>query len=156
MSCNIILLTFVITGLLDVILRIISVNYYYLPNIVQNNFMFLQYLIPYFKQHTVMSAALIAGFIGAVTQMIILNIVSVENILDNPFNYANILYFFIVTFLVSGIVGFPIKMSNLFPHLNNTYYKQLGPVRGFYHDGISGIIVQFNLLILLYIKTHYG
>jgi len=153
MSNEIIILTFIITGLLDIVLRIISVNYYNLPSIIQNNFPFLQYLIPYFKHHTNISAALIAGFIGAITQIIILNIVPIQYILDEPPNYVNIVYFSVVTFLVSGIIGFPLKMSKLFPYLNDTYYKNLGPIRGFYHDGISGLIVQFILFIYIKNKT---
>ena len=41
------------------------------------------------------------------------------------------------------------KGSKLFPHLDKTYYKELGTVRSMYHDGISGIIVQLTIIGLL-------
>jgi hypothetical protein len=84
----------------------------------------------------------------------------VSQIIDiyfTPYFSANLVFCFLAsTFLVSGIVGFPIKMSMLFSHLNDTYYKKLGPVRGFYHDGIMGLILQFILLIFLHINAQYG
>ena len=72
MNNKLYILTFIITGLWDIILRLLSENYDKLPNIIQYDF--IEYLIPYFKKHTLLSAALIAGFIGATTQVIIVNI----------------------------------------------------------------------------------
>ena len=40
------------------------------------------------------------------------------------------------------------KATKLFPYLEETYYKNLGPVTGAIHDGISGLIVQITLLVL--------
>ena len=40
------------------------------------------------------------------------------------------------------------KATNLFPHLEETYYKKLGHIRGAIHDGVSGLIVQVTLLVL--------
>jgi hypothetical protein len=46
------------------------------------------------------------------------------------------------------------KWSNLFPHLEKTYYNYLGNLKGFYHDGVSGMIVQITLLIVLYVLNN--
>ena len=67
---RIIIITFIITALWDVVLRILSV-YNPIPS-VKAFFPFIQYLEPYFMQHTLLDAALIAGFVGATTQVIIL------------------------------------------------------------------------------------
>jgi hypothetical protein len=141
-NCNIIIITFIITAIWDIILRKLSENYYDLPDFVKNNFKFIEYLIPYFEKLNFLDAALIAGFIGAVTQYIILNIVKL------PKNFRSSFYFLIVSFIVSALFGFVMKFSKLFPDLDETYYKNLGPIRGMYHDGISGLIVQITLLFL--------
>jgi hypothetical protein len=141
-DCNIIINTFIITALWDVVLRKLSENYYNLPDIIKNNFPFIGYLVPYFEKHTLLDAALIAGFIGAVTQFIILKIVKL------PQKFKNSINFLIISFIVSALFGFVMKFSKLFPNLDETYYKNLGPIRGMYHDGVSGIIVQITLLLL--------
>ena len=72
MDYKLIILTFIVTALWDVVLRFMSLNYEKLPKYFQMDF--VEYLIPYFKQHTILAAALIAGFVGATTQTIILSI----------------------------------------------------------------------------------
>tara|TARA_B100000214_G_scaffold43609_1_gene27359 strand:+ start:5178 stop:5636 length:459 start_codon:yes stop_codon:yes gene_type:complete len=138
------ILTFIITGVWDILLRLLSENYDTLPKIIQYDF--IRYLIPYFQKHTLLSAALIAGFIGATTQFIIVNIYSLPKDFKD---IHKILYFLILSFIVSALYGFLMKGSQLFPHLDQTYYKELGTVRSMYHDGISGIIVQLTILGLL-------
>ena len=41
------------------------------------------------------------------------------------------------------------KWSGLFPRLQEHYYDKLGVIRSMYHDGISGLIVQITILIIL-------
>lgn len=142
-NCNVYILTFIITALWDVVLRQLSENYEKIPTFVQYDF--IQYLQPYFKKHTLLAAALIAGFIGSTTQIIILHFHKL------PTNKTSLLTFIIISFIISSLYGFLIKQSKLFPYLVNTYYKQLGVPRSMYLDGISGIIVQTTLLIILYI-----
>lgn len=144
-NCYIYILTFFITALWDVVLRIMSENYDKLPHWLQ--FDFVRYLQPYFKVHTVLAAALIAGFIGATTQVIILNTHKL------PTNVATYMTFLITSFVISALYGFIIKLSNLFPHLVDTYYKNLGTYRSMYLDGISGMIVQITLLIILQVHS---
>jgi len=143
-NCNLLVYTFIVTGIWDIVLRILSINYYKLPNILQYDF--IKYLIPYFKHHTILSAALIAGFIGAITQIIIINLIK----FPDKFIFKNIIIFLIISFIVSGLFGFIMKFSKLFPILDKTYYKNLGTIRSIYHDGISGLIVQITLILLFY------
>ena len=141
-----IILTFVITGLWDVVLRFMSLNYNKLPKYFQMDF--VENLIPYFKHHTLLAAALIAGFVGATTQVIILSIMSFPK---SIFNFVYIFKFMILTFIISALYGFIMKGSKLFPYLERYYYEPLGVLRSMYTDGFSGLIVQTTLLILLHI-----
>jgi hypothetical protein len=149
---RLLILTFIITALYDILLRYMSLNYDKLPAFFKW-FDFIKYLTPYFKKHTLLSAALLAGFIGFGAQLIILTIMPYPNV--KKINLHNIITFFVITFIVSALYGLPMKASKLFPILDETYYKGLGTFRGLYHDGISGLIVQFTLLILLYIYEYY-
>ena len=78
---TLIILTFVVTALWDVILRFMSLNYEKLPSNLQMSF--VKYLTPYFKQHTLLAAALIAGFVGATTQPFILMVTPFPKNLSN-------------------------------------------------------------------------
>jgi len=151
MDYRLIIVTFVVTALWDIVLRFMSLNFENLPTIFQMKF--VKYLTPYFKKHTLISAALIAGFIGATTQFIILSIMSF------PMSIFDITYigkFMSVTFIISALYGFLIKWSNLFPYLEMYYYDNLGVIGGMYHDGVSGLIVQTTLLILLHLTYSMG
>jgi len=141
---NLIIVTFISTGLWDVLLRFISLNNDKIPISLPN---FIIDLKPYFQQHTLLSAALIAGFVGATTQPIILYFMKFPT-KNNDYNY--IFKFMIVSFIISALYGFIMKGSKLFPHLDKHYYEKLGTIRSMYHDGISGLIVQFTLLFIIY------
>lgn len=142
-NCNIYIYTFIITALWDIVLRKMSENYDSLPKFLQLDFM--RYLQPYFKQLTLLDAALVAGFVGATTQVIILNLHSL------PTDALSFVSFMIVSFVISALYGFIIKFSQLFPYLVDTYYKNLGVYNSMYYDGCSGLIVQMTLLTLLYV-----
>lgn len=142
---ELVIITFIVTALWDVVLRLMSENYSTLPKFLQMDF--IRYLIPYFNHHTILSAALIAGIVGAVTQYIIIKVHPFPNNIENV---NNVIKFLLISFIISGLFGFPMKFSKLFPHLERTYYKNLGQVNGIIHDGISGIIVQLTLLALFY------
>lgn len=149
---QLIILTFIITGLWDILLRSFSLNYSLLPIIIKNNFPFIGYLTPYFKHHTMLAAALIAGFIGATAQVIIISFLKFPS-LKSSINEK--LLFLLVTFIISALYGFLMKWSKLFPYLDATYYKNLGTIRGMYHDGISGLIVQITIYFLLVLKNYF-
>jgi hypothetical protein len=144
-NCNIYIYTFIITALWDIVLRKMSENYDGLPKFLQYDFMI--YLQPYFKQHTFLDAALVAGFVGATTQVIILNLHSL------PTNALSFVSFMILSFIISALYGFVMKFSNLFPHLEATYYKNLGVYKSMYYDGCSGLIVQLTLFAVLYVMN---
>lgn len=147
-NCSVIVNTFIITAIWDIVLRNFSENYYNLPEFIKNNFKFIEYLIPYFEKINLLDAALVAGFVGAVTQYIILNLVKL------PKNFNSSLNFLIISFIISALFGFIMKFSKLFPDLDATYYKKLGPIKGMYHDGVSGLIVQLTLIFVNKIITY--
>ena len=86
----------------------------------------------YFSQHTVLSAALIAGFIGAFT----LPVIALFTTINKPSVYAVVVIFF-----VSAVIGFPMQWSGIFPHLNVHYYEKLPRYQTFLADGLSGLMV---------------
>ena len=140
--------TFIVTALYDVILRKMCLNYDKLPQFFKKK-KFIQYLIPYFKKHTLLAAALIAGFVGFGAQFIILNIQKYPNV--KTLNSKEVFTFMLLTFVISALYGLPMQASKLFPHLDATYYKNLGLVGGMLHDGYSGLIVQFTVYVSLYL-----
>ena len=140
---KLIVLTFVVTALWDVLLRFISLNH---EKINIKLPQFIKYLKPYFQHHTILSAALIAGFIGATTQPLIIYFMKFPTINSN---ISYIFNFMILSFVISALFGFIMKATKLFPHLDKHYYENLGIVRGMYHDGISGLIVQSTILFML-------
>lgn len=146
-NSKLIILTFVVTALWDVVLRFMSLHFEKVPSIIQDIMPFIGDLKPYFKHHTLLAAALIAGFVGATTQPIILKITPFPKTLNNK---MYIFKFLLVSFVISALYGFIMKWSKLFPYLEKYYYDKLGVIRGMYHDGISGLIVQITLLFLYF------
>lgn len=149
-NSTLIILTFVVTALWDVSLRFMALNFDKVPGIIKNVMPFIGDLEPYFKIHTLLAAALIAGFVGATTQPIIFAITPFPK---NIMNLYYLLKFLVVSFIISALYGFIMKWSGLFPHLQKYYYDKLGVIRSMYHDGISGLIVQFTLLFLVTVKN---
>ena len=146
---TLIILTFIVTGLWDVILRFMSLNYESLPTSLKMPF--VKYLTPYFEKHTLLAAALIAGFVGATTQPLILMVTPFPK---NIKNIEYIIQFLVVTFIISALYGFVMKWSGLFPHLDKYYYNKLGVINSMYHDGVSGLIVQITILTLITLFTY--
>jgi hypothetical protein len=141
-----IVITFIVTGIWDVILRFITL-YNPIPYI-HEIMPFMKDLKPYFQKHTLLAAALIAGFVGASVQYIILNIMNFPTV-DSSLRYNTT--FMLVSFIISALYGFIMKATKLFPYLDKYYYEKLGVIRSLYHDGISGIIVQITLLLYFYL-----
>tara|TARA_B100001094_G_scaffold326648_1_gene383201 strand:+ start:2655 stop:3113 length:459 start_codon:yes stop_codon:yes gene_type:complete len=143
---DLVIATFIITALWDVILRWFSEDRFpHLPAPLNvHEYDFVVALRPYFKKHTLLGAALLAGIIGAIFQLIMLQF----------FSMALSVPFFIASFVLAGSLGFPMKWSGLFPILHDTYYKTLGSRRAFYTDAMSGIIVQLTLIVLIYLRKH--
>lgn len=133
------ILVFLITGVWDIILRNMSEGNISFLGI--ENMKWVTTLKDYFKYHTVLGAALLAGFVGAIAYILIIYSFDALNITD-VFNQ------FILIFLISGLVGIPMRYSGLFPVLYEHYYKPLGFTYSFITDSISGVIVAVTLFFL--------
>tara|TARA_B100000902_G_scaffold200659_1_gene191208 strand:- start:608 stop:1078 length:471 start_codon:yes stop_codon:yes gene_type:complete len=118
-----ILLSFIITGFFDLALNLLPP---YLGGATR--------IREYFKQHTPLSAALIAGFVGAVTYAVIY--AAYSGIPD-----ANIFNFFVI-FCISALIGIPMRYSGLFPHLDKYYYQAMPRIQSYFADGLSGVMVS--------------
>ena len=145
---KLIIITFIVTALWDVCLRFLALNNEKISKVLGfKMYDFIVDLKPYFQHHTLLSAALIAGFVGATTQPIILYLMKF------PTQYKDkkyILKFLTLSFVISALYGFIMKWSQLFPHLEKYYYEPLGVYRSMYHDGISGLIVQITIMSLMF------
>ena len=87
----------------------------------------------YFNEHTLLSAALIAGFIGAITFCVLYLIYG-----DIP---EMSVYNILIIFIISALMGVPIRLSKLFPSLDKHYYQVIPRIQSFLADGLSGIMV---------------
>lgn len=124
-----IILTFIITALWDVVLRFMALGHIHFLGIEQMKWVTV--LKPYFEYHTLLGAALIAGFVGAFTRALMLSLPGPQN---QPWAA-------IWLFVLSGLVGIPMRFSGLFPMLERHYYEPLGFIYSFITDGFSGIVV---------------
>ena len=146
---KLLIVTFVVTALYDVLLRSILETDIW-PELFTKPIKESDWgksLIPYFKHHTLLAAALIAGFVGAITQPFISCFLRTW-----PKKINELPTFLTITFIVSAFMGFFMKASLLFPILQKTYYKDLGQIRAAYTDGISGIIVNMTIFGLCYLR----
>tara|TARA_B110000483_G_scaffold231777_1_gene298569 strand:- start:21151 stop:21606 length:456 start_codon:yes stop_codon:yes gene_type:complete len=138
------ILVFIITGFWDVILRAMAEGKISFLGI--ENMKWVTTLKDYFNYHTVLGAALIAAFVGAIAQVLIIYTFDI-------FNVTNKFLQLLIIFIISSLVGIPMRYSGLFPILDKYYYKPLGFTYSFITDGISGVIVAITLfLIQLYIN----
>ena len=115
-----IILAFVITATFDALINL-------LPPPIGSDL-----LRSYFSKHTVLGAALIAGFVGAITLFPIAALVDIT---------TPALLTVVVIFIVSAFIGFPMQWSGLFPHLNKFYYGIMPRYQSFVADGLSGVMV---------------
>ena len=139
-----IIIIFFITGFWDIVLRYMSEGYIKFLGI--ENMKWVTTLKDYFKYHTVLGAALIAAFVGAIAYVLI--IYAFEKL-----NITNVVYKLLTVFLISSLIGIPMRYTGLFPILNKYYYEPLGFVYSFITDGMSGVIVAITLFFLqLFIK----
>lgn len=143
---RIFIITFVVTAIFDVILQLIANDALPILNFVKSFDWFIS-LKPYFKQHTPLAAALIAGFVGYTTQMLIYALVGFP--LYKSASTIDYVMFVAASVVLSGVGGFLMQKSKLFPILEKTYYKELGTTRAFFTDIYSGIIVQLTAFALV-------
>lgn len=117
------IIVFIITAVFDILLNITPPPY---GAVI---------LRDYFNNHTLLSAALIAGFVGSITFVVIYNIFGKipELSFMNMFNI----------FIISALMGTPMRYSNLFPVLDKYYYEKIPRIQSFLADGLSGVMVAY-------------
>ena len=136
LRCEHVIGAFVVTGAWDVVLRLFAERKVRVFGI--EDWRWVAVLRPYFAKHTVLSAALIAGFVGALTCALITATPGAQD-----WSYARYVGW---ATLVSGLVGVPMRYSGLFPHLKRYYYDELGFAYSFATDAFSGIVVCLTML----------
>ena len=135
------ILIFLITGGWDIILRYMSegkINFFGIENMK-----WVRVLKDYFATLSVTHAAIVAGLVGLITYIIL------SSIFDY-FNISGVIEQILIVFLISGLVGIPMRYSGLFPDLYKYYYEPLGFTYSFITDAMSGVIVAITLFIVNY------
>lgn len=135
------ILVFLITGGWDIVLRNMSEGKLKFFGI--ENMKWVRVLKDYFALFTVIDAAVVAGIVGFITYIILSPLFQYLDI-QNPIGQI------LLVFLISGLVGIPMRYSGLFPDLNKYYYEPLGFTYSFITDSISGVIVSITLFIINY------
>lgn len=133
------ILVFFITAVWDIVLRFMAEGKIKFFGI--ENMKWVKVLKEYFEHYSILSAALIAGFVGASAYYYLVYILDYVK----P---SSILYVALITFLVSGLVGIPMRYSGSFPILNEYYYERLGFNYSFITDAFSGLVVAATLFLL--------
>ena len=124
MNCNLwigVVLSFIITASFDLALNLLP------PPLGATR------IREYFNKHTPLAAALIAGFVGAVTFWVIFMVYSG---VPDPTVYNGA-----VIFAISALIGIPMRHSNIFPHLDKHYYQVMPRIQSYMADGLSGVMV---------------
>ena len=135
------ILVFLITGGWDIVLRNMSEGKLKFFGI--ENMKWVRVLKDYFALFTVIDAAVVAGIVGIITYIILSPLFQYLDI-QNPIGQI------LLVFLISGLVGIPMRYSGLFPDLNKYYYEPLGFTYSFITDSMSGVIVSITLFIINY------
>lgn len=132
---------FAITALWDVVLRLFATGKLRWFGI--NNWNWVKTLQPYFAKHTVLGAALLAGFAGAVAFAVI----KAWTPTPTKSFVGGLVVSAIHVAIVSALVGIPMRYTNLFPYLKTYYYEKL-PVTTAFSDALSGVVVAVTFVIL--------
>lgn len=142
------IVVYVVTAAWDVVLRGFSTGH--LGGFGIERWRWVRSLSGYFHAHTMLGAAGIAGGIGAVTYAVIATTFSEKWAL--PYVPKEMVYAAYVT-CVSAAMGFPMRLSGLFPLLEEHYYRPLGSL-AVASDAFSGIVVMATIsLINLFITA---
>lgn len=125
---------FVVTAAWDVVLRLFAEKRLTLLGI--ENLSWVRTLEAYFEKHTVLAAALLAGFAGVMASLLI----------DSVRVKSRAAYVAWVA-IASALVGIPMRYTEMFPHLVEHYYKPL-PVTTIFSDALSGVVVMLSMYAL--------
>lgn len=141
--CKLIIVTFLIAGLLNIQVRYcVDANCQTLKKIYPS----LENMKGYFRQHTLISSALVSGLFAVVSQFVLLKL------LKFPQKQSDYPLFVGLGFVVYALVGNIMKYTNLFPHLNLYYYDHFGTTKTMCYDGSHGMLYQTILLGLYKLK----
>lgn len=137
-NLNLVNTVFCITASMDYFIRQLSEKKIRIFGIEKSEFVVV--LEPYFKEHTALASACIAGFVGALVCICIQLLPIPESL--NTLEYA------IVAWLCSVVLGMLLRSTPLFPHLKRHYYDRLGKVKSFLIDSLLGLTVVLILYIV--------
>lgn len=88
----------------------------------------------YFNHQTLLAAGLVAGFVGAVTFIVIYYYFGGKVPESNKINM-------LIIFAISALMGIPMRLSGLFPILDVHYYQKIPRIQSYFADGLSGVMV---------------
>ena len=142
---KLLILTFVVTAVLYAVLQFLLSSYKDLPKALQTDI--TKYLTEYFRNHCIFKSAAIAGLAGMIIQTIITSIIEFPRV----WKVGPIFNFMLISFLVSGILGFILQAVKRYPRLNRTH-KKICPIKGVILNGAAAIIVQLVVFALYGIK----
>lgn len=131
---KVMVVAFCVTAVWDVILRWFSEEKLKFMGIEKLSWVVA--LRPYFEHHTVLSAAAIAGVVGAGTSVLI-----------NKFTTKSTLLYLLWVAFVSAVVGIPMRYSGMFPYLKLYYYDPL-PITTIFSDALSGVVVALTMMYI--------
>ena len=131
---------FVVTAAWDVVLRLFATKKLRILGIDRWNW--VHALEGYFNEHTVLAAALLAGFAGAVAYAFI-------QLWSPPplDSVGSVVAYALWIAIVSALIGVPMRYSGLFPHLKKYYYDEL-PITTIFSDALSGVVVGVTMLLV--------
>ena len=138
--------TFVIASILNLITRLISEERMPMLNIIKDS-AWMAGMQDYFKRTTPLQAALVAGFIAAVAQYLIVMIRAPPSMYNNASNLA----FLWISFIVGAFVGELVRRSGVFPDLRTTLYAGVTRMQAIFVDGSSMTLVNAVFLFALQI-----
>ena len=138
MNCWRLALAIIVTALWDVVLRLLAKKTFTLIGI--ENISWVRALEPYFDEHTVLGAALLAGAAGAAAFVLIESV--------NHKMMGNRVVYTTWVFIASAVVGVIMRYSQLFPKLNKYYYDMLPTSTTVAADGFSGLVVAGTIFLI--------
>ena len=121
-----------------ILVFVITATFDFIMNITPHPFG-ANLLREYFKHHTLLAAALIAGVGGAIP------FIPIAYLID--YKKANLKNMAII-FWISAFAGILMEYSTIFPVLKKYYYDKLPRYQSFLADGLSGMMVASVFWVL--------
>lgn len=138
-----IVISFVVGAILNLAVRLLVEKRMWAPEFISGA-AWVEASDDYYKKRTALSAALVAGFVAVLGQVIVLRVRAMPKRMEMVTNMA----FLWVAFIVFGGLGVVMRRSKLFPLMSATVYKELTELQSIGIDGSSGVIINVILLVL--------